>query len=582
MKRNELPTKEEIIEYYIKGLHTAQECADYFNIGKTKFYRCLKFYNIIRSSEDKSAVYSRIQNTEEVRAKITQANLQKYGSVNKPQANRALRFLSENSFSVNGTIYTYDWFYEEYCVKNTPLKQMCEKLGISTTVFYKICKHYDIKKTNQQRLENIQKTVGELYHVKSTFQLQEVQDKSRESMMCKYGVDSPTKSPEIREKIKQTCIKKYGVPNFSQTEDYKEKTLNTNLVKYNSPNHMQKNMKHLDTWNDKQKFEEYLKSLSSSVTIYDLMLYFNLTDRTVIYGKIHEWQLDKYIVFKPARSHYEDDIVNWLKTEHKINNIILNKRDLLENQEIDIYLPDYKLGIEFNGDYWHSDIYHKDNGGRSLYHQNKSLAAQKQGIFIFHIFEYEWNNAQGQNNIKNRLSSLLNKNTQKIAARKCIVVELTAEQKKQFLNQNHIQGNDHSTKNIGLEYQGELVACMTFVRPKNKKYTWELSRFCSKHDYNIQGGASKLFKYFINGLEAGDTVSSYNDITKTKGDIYQTLGFSCVSINQPNYVWINFQTGDIRTRYQEQAAGEVDRMHAKGYHRVCDCGTKTWVYTKKS
>ena len=57
--------------------------------------------------------------------------------------------------------------------------------------------------------------------------------------------------------------------------------------------------------------------------------------------------------------------------------------------------------------------------------------------------------------------------------------------------------------------------------------------------------------------------------------------FECASINEPNYWWVNFDTMDIRSRYQEQEAGEVERMHSQGYHRICDCGTKTWVYTKK-
>lgn len=122
---------------------------------------------------------------------------------------------------------------------------------------------------------------------------------------------------------------------------------------------------------------------------------------------------------------------------------------------------------------------------------------------------------------------------------------------------------------------------MTFTKPKNKQYTWELSRFCNKHDCIVQGGASKLFKYAISNMNSGDTIVSYNDITKTSGKIYKTLDFSCTSINSPNYIWMNFTTGDIRTRYQEQAAGEVERMHNLGYHRICDCGTKTWLYIVK-
>ena len=99
MKRNELPSKEEIIEYYIKELHTVQECADHFNISKNKFYRCLKIYDIVRSQEDKSAVYSRVQQTEEIKAKIAQANIEKYGAINKRQADKMVHFCSKNSFN---------------------------------------------------------------------------------------------------------------------------------------------------------------------------------------------------------------------------------------------------------------------------------------------------------------------------------------------------------------------------------------------------------------------------------------------------------------------------------------------------
>jgi hypothetical protein len=32
--------------------------------------------------------------------------------------------------------------------------------------------------------------------------------------------------------------------------------------------------------------------------------------------------------------------------------------------------------------------------------------------------------------------------------------------------------------------------------------------------------------------------------------------------------------------HQEQAAGETRRMHELGYSRICDAGTRTWVYVK--
>ena len=39
----------------------------------------------------------------------------------------------------------------------------------------------------------------------------------------------------------------------------------------------------------------------------------------------------------------------------------------INRQEIDIYLPKLKIGFEFNGLYWHSDLYKDKN-----YHLNKT------------------------------------------------------------------------------------------------------------------------------------------------------------------------------------------------------------------
>lgn len=560
-KRNQYPSEEEVEEYYVQQLHTVQESADHFNISKTKMYACLKKYNIKRTQEDKSKVYTITQNKAEIKEKIKQSNMKKYGAANKNQANATIKYVDDNFFMIQDKKYSVGWLEEQYLIKNIPSPDLSKELGIGTWLLSKICSHYGIKKDFTQRYEIIRQKTQEKYGVVSTLQLEDVKQKSKDTLLTKYGTTNVMELPEIRLKQQQTCLEKYKVTSYNKI-------------------HIQ----HLDIWEDDQKFIEFINNYSVNMgykpTVANLCIFFNV-DKKSILNKIHLFNLEDVVQLYYSRSHYEDEIIEFLHSLG-LDNIQSNIKSILENLEIDIYLPDYKIGIEFNGDYWHSDIYHEDHNGRSTYHQDKSLLAESKGVFLFHIFEYEWNNPQERNNIKNRLRTLFAKNNIKIAARKTQVVELTKEQKKNFLNENHIQGNDHSTKQYGLMYQDELVACMTFVHPKNQKYTWELSRFCNKHNYIIQGGASKLFKHFIATINEGDTVSSYNDITKTKGELYKILGFKCVSINQPNYVWINFQTGDIRTRYQEQAGGEVERMHGQGYHRVCDCGTKTWVYTKTS
>lgn len=83
-------------------------------------------------------------------------------------------------------------------------------------------------------------------------------------------------------------------------------------------------------------------------------------------------------------SEIEEEIYNFIKSFYK-GKIERHNRYLLDPQEIDIYLPELKLGIEFNGDYWHNSKI-KDK----YYHQNKSLKCLNLGVRLFHIYEKEW------------------------------------------------------------------------------------------------------------------------------------------------------------------------------------------------
>ena len=122
---------------------------------------------------------------------------------------------------------------------------------------------------------------------------------------------------------------------------------------------------------------------------------------------------------------------------------------------------------------------------------------------------------------------------------------------------------------------------MCFSSNASGDYTYELCRFCSVRNTNVVGGASKLFKYFIdNYVKSNETVVSYSNITKTTGKLYGILNFKMDHISTPNYVWINLNNRDVKTRYQTKMKNENETMHNMNYVKVCDCGTKVWIYTK--
>jgi len=487
----------------------------------------------------------------------------------------------DNGCIVQGTFYSIADLRDLYCVQNISQYDMASLFGVGRSTIIELFRRFNISKDSEQAKVNRKQGLLKKYGVDSAMKVPEIAKKSHEILCQKYGDKGPLGNAEVRQKSKETMLSRYGVQFPSQSPDIISEKQQKYKQVYGVDNHWQLHINHYDIWSDPARLEQYLRQLSQKPTYAELAEFFNV-DRTGINAKILKLNLTKYIDIRPAYSKYEKEVVDYLKSTCGLTDcdIQCNVRGLLPNptQEIDIYIPSKKIGIEFNGDYWHCDLFYNDHGGRSTYHQDKSLGAERVGIFLFHIFEYEWLLPEKRANILNRLCTLFGYNQIKIPARKCLVVELTRAQKKNFLSQYHIQGNDRSAKYFGLEYNGEIVACMTFGRSKFVGYDWELSRFCNKHNTIVQGGASKLFAYFISTLSPGSSIVSYNDITKTRGDIYRILGFQLKSVNQPNYVWINFHNHDIRSRYQEQKAGENARMVKAGYHRLCDCGTKTWVY----
>lgn len=85
-----------------------------------------------------------------------------------------------------------------------------------------------------------------------------------------------------------------------------------------------------------------------------------------------------------STSKEEKEIINFIKENYK-GKILENDRKTLFFLELDIYLPELKLAIEFDGFYWHSE----EKKGKN-YHLKKTELCEEQGIKLIHIFEDEW------------------------------------------------------------------------------------------------------------------------------------------------------------------------------------------------
>ncbi len=245
-------------------------------------------------------------------------------------------------------------------------------------------------------------------------------------------------------------------------------------------------------------------------------------------------------------SKAELEIIDYLKYIG-INNIEQSNRKILNGLEIDIYLPDYNLAIEYNGNYWHSDEFKENN-----HHVQKTNECLNKGIQLIHIFEDEW--LLKKEIVKSRLLNLLNKipSDHKIYARNCFIKEISSEEAKKFTERNHLQGFVGAKIHLGLftiinnkEY---MVSYMSFGSLRknlgqinNNQYSFELLRFCSVITYSVIGGANKLLKYFEKNYNPNYLIS-YADRRWSQGKIYEKLNFVQSHISKPNYFYINPQT----------------------------------------
>lgn len=205
---------------------------------------------------------------------------------------------------------------------------------------------------------------------------------------------------------------------------------------------------------------------------------------------------------------------------------------------IDIYLPDFNIGIEFNGLFWHSEARYYIMNQKSVkfmknYHKHKTDKAKESGIQLIHIWEDDWNIKPEL--IKNWLKGIINLSTpRRIFGRKTKVSEINTEQAKMLLNENHIQGYVNSSIKIGLFYQNELISVMTFI--KGQEYN--LSRYVVQTGYQVIGGFSKMLKYFVNTY--GEKIISFADLSWVNKDsnVYLRNGFSVVNELTPDYKYL--------------------------------------------
>lgn len=467
---------------------------------------------------------------------------------------------------------------------------------------------------SSQVYESAKKTNLIRYGHENPGQVDEFIEKRAQSCEEKYGVRHPMQSDELLEKRHQTYLKRYGVDHASQSEKVKQKQRNTMLQRYGYEYYFSSRDCIETTMTDPSKIEKWLafkenprnfisSNFNSKPNIKQLCEYLGVTD-TRIYDILLEHESSDCILH--YSSTMESDIVNFI---HSIDsNVIIVKHDrkMIKPYELDIYLPEYHLAFECNPAITHNSSLPDQFRGvpkSRNYHKLKSDMCETKGIQLFHIFGWEWKYRKSI--ICSMIRNLLGESI-RVYARNTYIDIATYEETQEFLNSNHRQGYSSYSHSICLKdnRSHEIVSMMTFGkmrisqgRKDDDTDSLELVRFCNRLNTSVVGGASKLFKWFVeHHSDEFRKIVSFSDRCHTSGNLYEVLGFHQVSVSAPGYCWVNRSTERMYSRIQCQKRNlrklfdddtidienktEKEIMLEHGFVQVFDSGVIRWEWKK--
>lgn len=443
---------------------------------------------------------------------------------------------------------------------------------------------------NNQKFNTTKREFSKYCSNKCRFEnFSDIIDVRKQTNLKKYGTTNVLVSEFGKNKIKNTLVTKYGVDNYTKTDEYKKWATGR---KHSKEAIDKVRLKHLT------KYYNGLEEKFSNVKPL-----FELSEYNGVAGyKKYSWEcLECGNIFNDSISFESPPTCKKCKpvgTKHEIlirNQLdkwnieyYYNWRKLPSGKEIDIYIPTKKLGIEICGLFWHST----SRGCTKDYHLDKLNECNMINTDLITIFDDEI--YQKSEIVIQRLKSKLGLINRKIYARKCEVVNITADQATKFLTKYHIQGTIGSNIRYGLTYKNKLVAVMLFNKGryvtgnKEKNDVFELTRYCTVANFSIVGGAGKLFKHFIKNVNP-KMIYSYSDKRWNTGKMYEDLGMIKVSDTTPNY----FYTKDCMSRlhrslfqkhklkdmeFYDDILTEENIMRLEKYHRIYDCGSSKYEW----
>lgn len=416
--------------------------------------------------------------------------------------------------------------------------------------------------------EKVAAGVREKYGVDNVMELQEIRDRQFDAYREKTGYDFPMQNPETLKKSYDALETKYGRGIYRplQITEFKEAAMENAKITWKK-----------NGWYGNQPMND---PKQREIMISSIIRKYGVDNPYKLYNKQSKAELK---VLEYIKSIYDGEVVSGA---YGI---------LPSGKEIDIYIPELKLGIEYNGLLYHSDF--SEAYAKNKYRNaDKISEAASIGIHIISIFEDDWKHKNKI--VKDILYRTINrKNNVKIQARKTKVIRLEkpTEQYIKFMDDHHMLGHKNSTSYYALvDSEGNIVSSMSFIKTASNvgkyghyKQSFELNRYCT---IGVIGGFAKLLKAFRKDNPEA-FIYSLADLTyvSSVNNVYLRNNFVEHSRLKPDYSYYDGRTPIRKHKFNYRKnkfakmginiEGKTEKELAKeaGLYRIYDCGKILYV-----
>lgn len=303
-------------------------------------------------------------------------NFQKIIKLKYPEIFKKLNELGGEKISEN--IYRYF---------NPDFNNKCKECG-KDVKFESFNKGYRLFCSNKCQVKSsytkqlIKQSFLNKYGVENISQLDSIKDKKEKTFLDRYGIKCPFNSEEVKQKARDGC-KKYNPCKIQKW---------TKVIKNNFVN---------ECLNGGRLGKDIIPlfNYDTFTSVKDRNLQFKCKKCDYMFKSHLMWGIIPQCKRCNGLSKYEDELIEYVKTLGNFE-ICKNIFNIIPYGELDIYLPQLKIAIEFNGIYWHS-IYKK----KKNYHLIKTKKCETLGIKLIHIFEDKWLN--DMENIKTIIKNII-------------------------------------------------------------------------------------------------------------------------------------------------------------------------------